>query len=158
MHRFFSHAAALALLASAAQAQQTPQGYYASGWPIALAEAACAGDEGCLTQLANCGPNDPTCIQGVALCTRREGGQITLQTACRTDTLMADTGKAVLATLPDGATYTLFLPDTGMAGLNDMTGSRSAPDCFTAPDSQLSFCATPLVTEADFQMWRDTLQ
>ena len=26
---------------------------YASGWPIALAEAACEGNEGILTQLAN---------------------------------------------------------------------------------------------------------
>ncbi|MCZ4351495.1 hypothetical protein O4H61_03110 [Roseovarius aestuarii] len=47
----------------------TPPGYFASGWPIALAEAACgAENEACLTLLANCGPSDQTCSDGVALC------------------------------------------------------------------------------------------
>lgn len=61
--------ALLAFLALPAVAQQTPEGYYANGWPIALAEAACDGDEYCLTRLANCAPGATECLATAALCT-----------------------------------------------------------------------------------------
>ena len=57
--------------------------YYASGWPIALAEASCGGDEGCLTDLANCPPGtDGTCTAQAGRCTERANGKVTLDTVC----------------------------------------------------------------------------
>lgn len=61
-----------------AQTTETPApAYFASGWPIVLAEAACGADnEACLTMLANCGPGDDSCPTTVALCTLAEGDQM----------------------------------------------------------------------------------
>ncbi|MEL7098610.1 MAG: hypothetical protein AAGM84_07260 [Pseudomonadota bacterium] len=79
----------LALMACPAFAD-TPEGYFASGWPIALAEAACAGDEGCLTLLANCGPG-ADCPDTAALCARSDRSATTApKTPC------------TLHTAPDG--------------------------------------------------------
>ena len=76
-------AVALTLCAAGSAAGADEVRHYASGWPIALAEAACDGDEGCLTLLADCPPGtDGTCSAQVATCTRLERGGRVMETLC----------------------------------------------------------------------------
>ncbi|WP_306154362.1 hypothetical protein [Roseovarius sp. MMSF_3281] len=146
-------AMALSLAAPPALAD-TPEGYYASGWPIALAEAACDGDEACLTQLADCGPGATDCIAGVALCTFSSESDFTFTGACRSDVITSRHGKALRATLPSGEVLTLFLPNQGTAALNGRMAERLSDHCVRTFQDNLSFCARPLTTEADFNLWR----
>ena len=154
-HTLARLALALALTFAALPAKaETPDGYYASGWPIALAEAACDGDEGCLTQLANCGPGATDCIAGVSLCSFSSATDFSFTGACRSDVIASAHGKAMRATLPNGDILTLFLPNQGTASLNGRAAERLSKHCVKTFQDDLTLCARPLITEADFNLWR----
>lgn len=132
-------------------AKTTPEGYYASGWPIALAEAACDGDEGCLTRLSNCGPRDESCGDGVAMCDwARDGVRVTLA-PCLTDSSEVGAGRAVTAHLPGHPPMELLYGVDGSGTLNGIEGQH-ALGCINVPTGE-TFCIRPLLSAADFAPW-----
>lgn len=156
------HAIAATLLAlaacGAAQASDTQEGHYASGWPIALAEAACDGDEGCLTKLAHCGPRDAGCAAGISLCTLRRGTGPLLSRPCQTDRITGAAGSAILFHLPGEGFFALHLGPDGYGSVNGAPARTDGPDCLKPADRDTRICARPLITPADFVPWTDRAQ
>ncbi|HAR52879.1 MAG TPA: hypothetical protein DCS45_13535, partial [Roseovarius nubinhibens] len=103
---------------AAPEVQVSGEGYYASGWPIALAEAACDGDELCLTKLANCGPRNGHCSAGIALCQIKRGQTLRLSRPCPIDRVAGRAGRVILMTLPSGRVRTLLFQSNGFAAID----------------------------------------
>lgn len=90
----------------------------------------------------------------MSLCTYSTKNREEYKGACRTDVIASDKGRAILATLPSGYSLTLFMPTQGTAALNGLLAQRLTDTCVTITEDDLTVCARPLTTEADFDFWQ----
>ncbi|MEO0936669.1 MAG: hypothetical protein AAFY38_00780 [Pseudomonadota bacterium] len=141
----------LAFLLAAPAFADSPAGYYASGWPIALAEAACYGDEGCLTRLANCGPG-ADCADTAALC-RHDYGQASAP-AFRPCTLHRHGGGTITVQIPrqPGATLSTWPAMMDGAKARREGNLKHGSACWRTEDRR-SLCLTVLRSEKDLAPW-----
>ena len=149
--------AALATLAGTGTGlAETAEDHYASGWPISLAEAACAGDEGCLTKLAGCGPEDESCAAGVSICEVRHQDNVMFYGPCQTDRVAGPAGSVVLTHIPpedEAGFHALFFAADGFGSVNGRPARIAHDGCLTARLSMTHYCVTPLSTQEDFARW-----
>lgn len=118
--------------------------HYASGWSIALAEAACGDDEGCLTELANCQPGtDGQCSAQAAVCTDAQDTVLMRETLC---TVRME-GQRIILRLPNGETTKI---NATRADVINAIG-QGKEVCLRRGDQDL--CFVTLVTDATFD-WR----
>ncbi|MFU1476652.1 hypothetical protein ACM25N_02640 [Roseovarius sp. C7] len=129
------------------------EGYYASGWPIALTEAACDGDELCLTKLANCGPRNAHCSAGIALCEVKRGEKLRRSHPCPIDRVAGRAGRVILMTMPSGAVRTLLFQSNGFTSIDGRPARKLSRHCLEDLTRAVTTCATPLKTRADFDAW-----
>lgn len=145
--------ASLFLAPLGAVAGDAPVLWYASGWPIALAEAACDGDEGCLTKLANCGPGDPSCGMGVSFCIVIRHGALETAAPCQTDRV-SQVGKIrVRLDIPVGRFSEIVLGGAKTSRLDGRPAMRVGKDCVAIPRDGLTVCARPMVERAELETW-----
>lgn len=158
MPAFLAAAAAALTLAlptppASPEVQASGDGYYASGWPIALAETACNGDELCLTKLANCGPRNGHCSAGIAHCEIKRGQTLRLSRPCPIDRVAGRAGRVILMTLPSGRVRTLLFQSNGFAAIDGNPARPLSRHCLQDLVRGDILCATPLKTRADFDRW-----
>lgn len=127
--------------------------HYASGWPIALAEAACDGDEACLTLLADCGPGAyGTCTAEVATCARFERGGLVMQTLCMRQGRPDDSR----ITLPRQDDWIIVRDTAGQLHVNGDPADVTASGCMrVAPDDRpvQDYCVTPVLDRQTLDAW-----
>ncbi|QYX58383.1 hypothetical protein K1T73_08530 [Roseovarius sp. SCSIO 43702] len=139
----------LATAATSARAQSTPEGYFASGWPIALAEGACDGDEGCLTLLAECGPGPEDCTTGISLCSVDEAKP----RPCLTDRQTVEGGHLVTVSPLGETPERLLFTETGTGEIAGRPARADGAHCLRDLATDALHCARPLVTPADLAPW-----
>ncbi len=124
-------------------------GFYATGWPIAMAEAACGGDEGCLTELANC----PTGTDGrstaqIGRCVEpaQGGGQTEILCTARLDK------RAVTLRRPDGSGVTLKRANRTQRAALRRPDSNAVPTCLRYGAGRV-ICFQPILDQATLIRW-----
>lgn len=123
--------------------------YYASGWPIALAEAACGGDEGCLTELANCPPGtDGNCSAQVGTCVETRDSTETLRELC---TVRLDE-QALVMRLHDGDSAEWSDTTRALRRAIQNPAAEADPTCVTYQSDHL-ICFTPILDSGTFERW-----
>lgn len=124
-----------------------PRGWFSSGWPAALADAACDDDASCLDKLRACGPEAAGCHAGVSYCSMTRGGAHVYETACQTDR----TGDRVIAHVPSRTVVALTF---GAAPTLDGAAAILAePHCLHRADTAETFCARPITQPHTLRAW-----
>ncbi len=124
-----------------------PTGWFASGWPAALADAACDDDSACLDKLRSCGPQATDCAAGVSYCSLTRAGTLVYETACQTDR----SNDSVTAYVPS---RTVVRMQFGTApALDGAEASVAEDDCLYRADTKETFCARPITQEHTLRAW-----
>ena len=115
--------------------------YYGNGWPIALVERACDGDEGCLTQLANCAPGtDGTCGTQVAMCSAYDDTRAYTPELC------------VIDLRPDGTDSFWRIAYSRTLGFPELQPATDSP-CGYDPESGKLVCIRLVNSPAELEAW-----
>lgn len=115
--------------------------YYGNGWPISLVERACDGDEGCLTQLANCAPGtDDTCGTQVALCSAYDTARAYTPELCVIDLRPDETGSF----------WRVIFSET--LGFPDLTPTEDT-SCGRDTESELVVCFRQINGPVELEAW-----
>ncbi len=115
--------------------------YYGNGWPISLVERACDGDEGCLTQLANCEPGtDGTCGTQVASCSVYVGASTYTSELCVVDLRPDDTGRSLRVIFSETLAFL------------DLTATQDAP-CGFNEESDTLVCIRLIISQVELDAW-----
>jgi hypothetical protein len=149
--RLIAFMAALAAMNQPVRAEETVR-YFGSGWPIALAEAACGGDEGCLTKLANCGPGtDGTCTTQVARCSESRNGVQSFESLCTVYLMTGIAGNMVALRLPDGDGVIWVKPPDEITNAVRAPASDAPPVCYTPKEH--TQCFTHIIDTPTLSRW-----
>ncbi|WP_050928370.1 hypothetical protein [Aestuariivita boseongensis] len=128
--------------------------YYANGWPIALVEAACSGDEGCLTLFANCPPGtDGTCTAQVAWCSLTEHGLEVMRSLCVSRTRGSTPDISTDVMMPSGGSWNISRNGAGMVQVNAEDAQLDADGCVTTPYPPRRYCVEPVTDKESFERW-----
>lgn len=138
----------LLLAGPALTAEDTaPRGWFSSGWPAALADAACDDDMACIARLRACGPEATDCVSGVSYCSLMRGETHIYETACQTDR----TGDAVTAHVPSRTVVEMTF---GTAPTLDGAPAEVTQDaCLHRTDTSETFCARPITQPHTLRAW-----
>ncbi|MCR9146453.1 MAG: hypothetical protein NXH74_04560 [Rhodobacteraceae bacterium] len=139
---------ALAGVASAAD-DTVPRGWFSSGWPAALADAACDDDMACVARLRACGPEAADCTDGVSYCSLTRAGVHVYETACQTDRQ----GHDIVAHVPSRTIVRMRFGDDPR--LDGAAATISEDDCLYRADTQETFCARAITQPHTLRAWAE---
>ena len=147
--RHFAAALILGAVPAHAADGTVPRGWFTSGWPAALADAACDDDMACIARLQRCGPEDGGCGDGVAYCSLTRAGTPVYETACQT----RRQGDSVTAHVP--SRDVVHLRFGAAPRLNGAPAEIVEDACLFSPATRDTFCARPITQPHTLRAWAE---